>query len=65
MRGGLATIPVADLARFYRTSYRPKGLVLVLIGGFERAAALELVRKHLGSIQPSDTGPIQGEVRLV
>jgi len=56
---GLERIPVADLERFYRASYNPKGLVLVLVGGFERAKALELVGKHLGSIQPSDAAAPQ------
>jgi predicted Zn-dependent peptidase len=56
---GLERIPVADLERFYRASYSPKGLVLVLVGGFERAKALELVGKHLGSIQPSDAAAPQ------
>ena len=51
---GLEHIPVADLERFYRASCHPQRLVLVLVGGFERAKALELVQKHLGSIQPSD-----------
>ena len=59
VRGGLAAIPVAELERFYRASYHPQRLVLVLIGGFERAKALQLVKKHLGSIQPSDAATPQ------
>jgi len=56
---GLEHIPVADLERFYRASCHPQRLVLVLIGGFERAKALELVKQHLGSIQPSDAATPQ------
>ncbi|UCH35863.1 MAG: insulinase family protein [Armatimonadota bacterium] len=53
VREGLERIPVADLERFYRASYNPQGVVVVLAGAFERAKALELVEKHLGSIKPT------------
>jgi len=59
VRGGLEDIPVADLKRFRRASYHPRNLVLVLVGGFERDEAMQLVTKHLGSIEASDAGPLQ------
>lgn len=59
VRGGLEDIPVADLEQFHRASYDPRNLVLVVIGGFERDEALQLVSKHLGTISPPDTSPPQ------
>jgi predicted Zn-dependent peptidase len=56
---GLENIPVADLERFYRACYRPQTSVLVLVGGFNRTEALQLVKKHLGTIQPRDAAPLQ------
>ena len=56
---GLERIPVADLERFYRASFNPQSLVLVLVGGFDRTQALQLVNKHLGAIQPGDAAPLQ------
>jgi predicted Zn-dependent peptidase len=51
---GLERISVADLERFYRASSDPHRLALVLIGGFERARAVELLEKYLGSIESLD-----------
>lgn len=56
---GLERIPVADLERFYHASYGPQRLVLVLVGGFDRTEALQLVKKHLGTIQPRDAAAPQ------
>ena len=59
VHAGLEEISVLDLERFCRASYSPQGLVLVLIGGFNRTEALRLVKEHLGTIQPSDAAPPQ------
>jgi predicted Zn-dependent peptidase len=57
VKSGLENVAPEALASFYRASYVPGNLLLVLIGGFDRDAALKLVRKHLGSIQPSQLPP--------
>jgi predicted Zn-dependent peptidase len=57
VRGGLEDIPPADLERFYRAFYHPKNLVLVLVGGFNRDEALQLVNKHLRNLPSPQTPP--------
>lgn len=59
VRGGLEDIPVADLEGFHRAFYHPGNLLLVVVGGFGRDEALELVNKHLGSLKPPQTPPPQ------
>jgi predicted Zn-dependent peptidase len=55
VRGGLEEIPVAELERFHRAFYHPKNLTLVVVGGSQRDEALQLVKKHLGSLRPAET----------
>lgn len=57
VRGGLESIPVADLEQFYHNFYRPQNLVLVIVGGFKRDEVLSLVKKHLGGIRSPETIP--------
>src|SRR5947209_2216371 len=67
-------VPTARLKEFYDTFYRPNNATAVVVGDFERAAALELISRHFGALPPSPS-PIpevytdeprqQGERRVV
>lgn len=64
----LQTVTPADLERFYRDYYAANNLVLAIVGQFEEAEALALVRKHfddasgdgrptrLRTVEPEQTG---------
>ncbi|MCC7181100.1 MAG: insulinase family protein [Acidobacteria bacterium] len=52
----LQTVTPADLERFYRDHYAPNNLVLVIVGRFDEAEALALVRKHFADA-PGDGRP--------
>ena len=64
----LQAVTPADLERFYRDYYAANNLVLVLVGRFDEAEALALVRKHfadaggngrptrLATVEPAQTG---------
>lgn len=58
--GSIADLEAAtidDVRAFYETYYVPGNATLVLVGDFETAAALELVKKHFGPV-PAGARPI-------
>jgi zinc protease len=73
-RADVEGVPTSRLKEFYDTFYHPNNATVILVGDFERAAALQLVKEHFGSY-PVPTHPIpevyteeppqQGERRLV
>ena len=52
VRSGMEDFSIATLEQFHRDYYRPDNLTLILVGGFDRDEALQLIRKHLGRIRP-------------
>ena len=72
----LKALGVGEMRDYYERFYHPGNAVLVVSGDFEPARALELVRKHLGSIPAgkpyaeadafrAPAAPPRGEQRLV
>ncbi|HXG52174.1 MAG TPA: pitrilysin family protein [candidate division Zixibacteria bacterium] len=58
--GSMADLSAATLEEarnFYRSYYAPNNAVLVLVGDFERATALELIRRYFGAIPPHPRPP--------
>jgi zinc protease len=73
-RADVENVPTARLKAFYDTFYHPNNTTAIVVGDFERAAALELVQKYFGSYPETrepipevytDEPPQQGERRLV
>ena len=52
---------VDDVREFYRTYYVPSNATLVLVGDFESAQALDLVRKHVGRV-PKAGRPVPRDI---
>jgi zinc protease len=52
---------VDDVREFYRTYYVPSNATLVLVGDFESAQALDLVRKHMGRV-PKAGRPVPRDI---
>jgi len=73
-RADVENVPTGRLKIFYDTFYHPGNATVILVGDFERAEAIELVRKYFGA-HPAPSAPIpevytdepqqQGERRLV
>ncbi|MDT4969382.1 MAG: zinc protease [Acidobacteriota bacterium] len=73
-RADVESVPTSRLREFYKTFYRPDNATVILVGDFERSAALDLINKYFGAFQV-DAGPIpevytdeppqQGERRVV
>jgi zinc protease len=73
-RADVENVPTARLKEFYDTFYHPNNATVIVVGDFERAAALELVNRYFGALPPSPS-PIpevytdeprqQGERRVV
>ena len=73
-RADVEGVPTARLKEFYDTFYHPNNATTILVGDFERGAALELITKYFGAY-PASTTQIpqvyteepeqQGERRLV
>ncbi|HVF86174.1 MAG TPA: pitrilysin family protein [Pyrinomonadaceae bacterium] len=73
-RADVENVPTGRLKTFYDIFYRPNNATVILVGDFERAEAIELVRKYFGA-HPAPSAPIpevytdepqqQGERRLV
>lgn len=73
-RADVENVPTGRLKTFYDTFYHPNNATVILVGDFERADALRLVRKYFGA-HPAPDAPIpevytdeppqQGERRLV
>ena len=61
VRGGMEEFAIADLVAFHRAGYRPDRLRVVLIGDFERAAAMALIEEHLGAL-PRFGGELVGAI---
>jgi predicted Zn-dependent peptidase len=54
-----------DVATFFRTYYRPDNAVLAIAGDFDKASALESVRRYFGEIEPGGpTPPLPGNPDL-
>jgi len=73
-RSDVENVPTARLKEFYDTFYHPNNATAVVVGDFERAGTLELVRQHFGALPPSpapipevytDEPRQQGERRVV
>ncbi len=60
----VAAIDQSDIAAYHRQNYRPEGMVIVLVGGVEPKAALEMVEKHLGDWQ-NESNPIPATITIV
>ncbi len=56
-RSDIEKVPIEKLQEFYRTFYWPDNATVSIIGDFEPAKALEIVKKHYGAI-PKSTAPI-------
>ncbi|MFB3104278.1 MAG: M16 family metallopeptidase, partial [Pseudomonadales bacterium] len=52
VRGGLEDFSIEELENFHRAFYRPDNLTVVIIGGFNRDQAFELLEEHLGDVRP-------------
>jgi predicted Zn-dependent peptidase len=50
VRGGLESIPIDQLQSFYRAAYQPANGLLVLAGGFDKAQAVALLKRTVGSV---------------
>jgi zinc protease len=73
-RADVEKVPTSRLKEFYKTFYRPNNATVILVGDFERAAALELIVKYFGTTPDSadpipevytEEPPQQGERRLI
>jgi zinc protease len=56
-RADVENVPTARLKEFYDTFYHPNNATAVLVGDFEREAALEVVNRYFGAI-PASASPI-------
>jgi predicted Zn-dependent peptidase len=52
VRGGLEQFALADIEAFHARFYRPANLVLVIVGAFDKAEAIDLLEKHLSTVLP-------------
>lgn len=48
---------LTDVAEFFKTYYAPNNAVIVVSGDFDKPAAIEMIRKHFGSIPQSQLPP--------
>jgi zinc protease len=73
-RADVEGVPTSRLKEFYDTFYHPNNAALILVGDFERGAALELIQEHFGVYSVpehpipevyTEEPPQQGERRLV
>jgi zinc protease len=56
-RSDIEKVPIEKLQEFYNTFYWPDNATVSLIGDFDSAKALELIKKHFGAI-PKSPKPI-------
>jgi zinc protease len=59
--GTLETVPAItldDIAAFHQKHYGPQGLLLVIVGAVDTAAALDIVRAHLGDWHNPNQPPL-------
>ncbi|MEZ4699688.1 MAG: pitrilysin family protein [Rhodothermales bacterium] len=52
--GDLEAATLEDVQAFFHTFYAPNNAALVIVGDFEEAHAMELVRTYFADIEPSD-----------
>ena len=73
-RADVENVPTARLKAFYDTFYHPNNATVIVVGDFERAAALELIERYFGVLPATgepipevytDEPPQQGERRLI
>jgi zinc protease len=73
-RSDIENASIARLREFYDTFYHPDNATLILVGAFERPAALDLIERHFGPLpaapRPTDQTvtaepPQQGERRFI
>ncbi len=73
-RADVEGVPTSRLKEFYDTFYHPNNATVILVGDFERDAALDLIKEHFGSYETpahpipevyTEEPPQQGERRLV
>jgi zinc protease len=73
-RADVEGVPTSRLKEFYDTFYHPNNATVILVGDFERSAALDLINEHFGSYEApthpipqvyTEEPPQQGERRLV
>jgi zinc protease len=73
-RADVEGVPTSRLKAFYDTFYHPNNATTIVVGDFDRAEVLSLIRKYFGQYGPSsepipevytDEPPQQGERRLV
>ena len=57
----LEAASIEDVREWYRTWYVPQNATLVLVGDFERAQAMELIKQYLGRI-PTGDHPIPRDI---
>jgi zinc protease len=75
-RSDIENVPIEKLREFYDTFYWPDNATVTVIGDFEPAAVLELIKRHYGTIprspkripqlytvEPEQTGPRRVTVR--
>jgi len=75
-RSDIENVPIEKLREFYDTFYWPDNATVTVIGDFEPAAVLELIKRHYGAIprspkpipqlytvEPEQTGPRRVTVR--
>lgn len=58
VRGGLESLDLDRLASMHGSSYLPEQLTIAIVGRFDRAEAIELVREHLGGIEIASAGAL-------
>jgi predicted Zn-dependent peptidase len=61
-KGDLDAIPVSAVQRFMQAAYRPDHARLVIVGGFEPAAARALVERFYTSVRSAPVPPVGGVV---
>src|SRR5215212_5770259 len=73
-RADVEGVPTSRLKEFYDTFYHPNNASVILVGDFEREAALELIHEHFGAYSVpehpipevyTEEPPQQGERRLM
>ncbi|HVG32212.1 MAG TPA: pitrilysin family protein [Pyrinomonadaceae bacterium] len=73
-RADVEGVPTSRLKAFYDTFYHPNNATVIIVGDFERAMVLDLIKNYFGAYQAStepipevytEEPPQQGERRLV
>jgi zinc protease len=51
-RSDVENVPRDEIYRYYKTHYGPNTATIVIVGDFDTARALALVRRHFGALKP-------------